>query len=466
MSGLNLAQLTAHGFIKSAYNLFGKADPRSVCFVKTGAGTIALKAGTAIAVAGRMKAFPAQTNVLMPALVAGTDYAVYACDDGTLRADASFTAPSGYTAANSRKIGGFHYSPGGNAVPISKAAVAAGTAIGAQTVTADKWALYLLSVNSAGAITVTPAAGNVAGYATEALAIAALPARPALTAAMGYITVLTAAGLAWIAGTDALAGGAGGNPATTTNYYPASSAAIGLTLSRGTIATAIASTEFTYHLGGDSTPQINAYSLWDLKFKPACPDPRGMALVADGFWADIYLLGVDHLTNGSSKYNVTIADGSSPPKVPTSFGGNGITAYTSFNRWQAAEVMAHHGKRLPTYGEFSALAFGTTEAVSIGGDPGSTTWNATYISKWGCAQVTGNLWQWGADFGGGAVAAGYIANTGGRGSTYQQENAAIFGGHWYNTSNSGSRASSWANSPALSSSAISSRGVCDHLVLE
>ena len=222
MSGLNLAQLTAHGFIKSAYNLFGKADPRSVCFVKTGAGTIALKAGTAIAVAGRMKAFPAQTNVLMPALVAGTDYAVYACDDGTLRADASFTAPSGYTAANSRKIGGFHYSPGGNAVPISKAAVAAGTAIGAQTVTADKWALYLLSVNSAGAITVTPAAGNVAGYATEALAIAALPARPALTASMGYITVLTAAGLAWIAGTDALAGGAGGNPATTTNYYPAS----------------------------------------------------------------------------------------------------------------------------------------------------------------------------------------------------------------------------------------------------
>jgi hypothetical protein len=104
-------------------------------------------------------------------------------------------------------------------VPETKAAVAAGTAPGAQTVTADMWALYILSIAAGGTITVTPAAANVAGYATEALAIAAIPSTPANQALMGYVTVQTAAGLAWIAATDAFAGGAAGNPALTTNYY-------------------------------------------------------------------------------------------------------------------------------------------------------------------------------------------------------------------------------------------------------
>ncbi len=218
--------------------------------------------------------------------------------------------------------------------------------------------------------------------------------------------------------------------------------------------------------GGNSTPQINAYSFWDLKFRPACPDPRGMALVADGFWSDIYLLGVDHLTNGTSKYNVTIADGSSPPKIPTKFGGNGTNAYGSLNWWEGMEVLRSHGKRAPTYSEFAALTYGTTEATSIGTDPGSTTWNATYISKWGMAQSTGNMWIWGDEFGGGAAAAAWTANTGGRGSTYQMEFAVRFGGDWANTSNSGSRASYWANSPTASDSSIGVRGVCDHLQLD
>lgn len=218
--------------------------------------------------------------------------------------------------------------------------------------------------------------------------------------------------------------------------------------------------------GGNSTPQINAYSMWDLKFRPACPDPRGMALVADGFWSDIYLLGVDHLTNGTSKYNVTIADGSSPPKIPTKFGGNGTNTYGSLTWWEATETLRHHGKRAPTYSEFSALAYGTTEASSIGSDPGSTTWNATYISKWGMAQSSGNMWIWGDEFGGGAAAAAWTANTGGRGSTYQMENAVLFGGSWDEPSYSGSRCSLWNYSPSLSASLLGARGVCDHLQLD
>ncbi len=62
------------------------------------------------------------------------------------------------------------------------------------------------------------------GYATEALAIAAMPAITANKAQVGYITIL-AASPGWVAGTDALAGGTGGTPATTTNYYSTPGAA-------------------------------------------------------------------------------------------------------------------------------------------------------------------------------------------------------------------------------------------------
>ncbi len=69
--------------------------------------------------------------------------------------------------------------------------------------------------------------------------------------------------------------------------------------------------------GGDDLPQINPYSLWDRNFRPACADPRGMALVDGKFWADIYLLGVNHLTDGTSKFGVTIADGNDRPINPS-----------------------------------------------------------------------------------------------------------------------------------------------------
>lgn len=217
--------------------------------------------------------------------------------------------------------------------------------------------------------------------------------------------------------------------------------------------------------GGNTTPAINEYSFWDLNFRPACQDPRGMTLVANSFWSDIYLLGVDHLTNGTSKYNVLIADGSSPPKIPTKFGGNGSNAYGSLTWWEANEVLRSYAKRSPTYSEFAALAYGTTEASAIGTDQGSTILNAAYTSKWGVIQSSGVMWVWGDEFGGGAAGAGWTANTGGRGSTYQQENAVVFGGGWGNGSTCGSRASNWSDSPSNSSGSFGARGVCDHLIL-
>jgi len=217
--------------------------------------------------------------------------------------------------------------------------------------------------------------------------------------------------------------------------------------------------------GGDTTASINEYSLWDLKWKPNCPDPRGMTLVGGHFWSDIYLTGVDHHTNGTSYYNVTIADGSSPPKVPSLFGGNGSTTYGSYTWWEQAELLSSHGKRPPTYQEFSALAYGTTEASSRGSDPTTTQMSATddnFTSKWGVIQSTGCMWIWGNDFGGPNGSTAYTANTEGRGSTYNLSNVVILGGYWSTTSYSGSRSSLWFYAPTNSLNYFGSRGVCDH----
>lgn len=324
--------------------LFYKTDKSTVVFSKTGTGTISIKAGTVLKVNGNVFTFSTAAAVVMPTLTAGTDYAIYICDDGTVRADSNFTSPTGYTTVNSRQIGGFHYAPGGHS----------------------------------------------------------------------------------------------GSPG-----------------------------------GGNTTPQVNEYSLWDLKFSPACKDQRGMALVADGFWSDIYLLGVDHIANGTSKYSVTIADGSSPPKIPVNFGGNGSTAYGSLTQFEASEVLRNYGKRQPSYGEFAALAYGTTENSAIGTDQGSTIWNAAYVSKWGINQATGVMWIWSDEFAVNAdVTTGWnwYSQAGGRGQIYQRGNgylnAAIFGGAWVSGVNCGSRASSWSYSPSFSNDNIGARGVCDHQILD
>lgn len=331
--GLPATARTALG-IAGPVGTFYKADPTTVAFTKTAAGAASVKAGTYVFIGATLVSFAVATAITMPTLTSGTDYAIWAKDDGTVQATTNFSAAPG--AGNYRKIGGFHYAPGGHS----------------------------------------------------------------------------------------------GSPG-----------------------------------GGNSTPQINEYSFWDINFRPACQDPRGMTLVANDFWADIYLLGVDWLTNGTSKYNVTIADGSSPPKIPTLFGGNGSTAYASLTWWEAMEVLRAAGKRGARYAEFAAMAYGTTEASSIGTDQGSTIWNAAYVSKWGCNQVSGVMQQWGDEFGGGALAAGWNANTGGRGSTYQLPNAVYLGGYWGGGAFSGSRCSAWSNSPTGSDNSFGARGVCDHMIL-
>ena len=88
------------------------------------------------------------------------------------------------------------------------------------TIPTTKWGLIVLERIANGTTTFVSAAANyTTGYATEALAIAAMPARTANKAVVGYVTIYASHASGWVAGTDALAGGTGGNPAGTTNYY-------------------------------------------------------------------------------------------------------------------------------------------------------------------------------------------------------------------------------------------------------
>ena len=225
----------------------------------------------------------------------------------------------------------------------------------------------------------------------------------------------------------------------------------------------------TAQSGGDDKPAINPYSLWDIKFRPACRDPRGMALVQDHFWCDIHLCN-NTPENGTSRFNETIADYSSPPTIPVSCGGDGTKKYTSFNWWEAAEVLSAAGKQLLSYDEFAAAAFGTTEGTSANSDPKCTILRPEFTSRWGIMLVTGNMWTWGREFSHwpNEKNSGWKDVTQHRGKIFLPSDtslvAAIFGGLWGDGGYAGSRSSFWVLYPWYSYNNIGARGRCDHLI--
>lgn len=337
--------------------LFYKTDTFSPAFVKTSATTASVKAGTSAMVAGVKVAWAVDTAITMPTLAAGTDYAIYVCADGSLRADSNWSAPAGYTTANSRKIGGFHYG-----------LVASGT-------------------------TVAGGSFNAAGSPTTG-------------------------GMVWTQGdVDKIAG-------------------------------------------------INEFSLWDLKFRPACADPRGMVLVNGRTWVDIYLCSTDTAANGTSKAGSNIASGTVLPKIPAAFGGNGTLAYGALNWWVANELARANQKRLMLASEFYDAAFGVTENQSI--DATASTYpatqrNAGYTSRYGIEQAAGVHYTWGQDSAGSASA--WVAN-GGRGQSYNNSVVRVaLGGARTLGSGSGSRCSNWGYVSSNSVWNVGLRAASDHLQL-
>jgi hypothetical protein len=107
---------------------------------------------------------------------------------------------------------------------IAKAAVTAGTTFGALgTIPTGKYGLIAVMISTAGTVTYMSAPANyTTGYAGETDAIGDLANMypTAGLAFVGYVTIKTASGQPFVVATDALAGGASGNPASVTNYYP------------------------------------------------------------------------------------------------------------------------------------------------------------------------------------------------------------------------------------------------------
>ena len=89
----------------------------------------------------------------------------------------------------------------------------------AATFPLDTWGIFKVSVDSSGALTATWATNSSAGYFNETLAIAALPDTPSGELCIGYVTVQAKGDGQWLAGTDALEGGSGGDVSQDTNYY-------------------------------------------------------------------------------------------------------------------------------------------------------------------------------------------------------------------------------------------------------
>lgn len=85
-----------------------------------------------------------------------------------------------------------------------------------KTIATDQWAAAILSVDADG----TTHVDWGADAADESSALAALSdVTVSGDVVLGSVAVQTASGQDWVAGTDALQGGTGGNPAQTTNYY-------------------------------------------------------------------------------------------------------------------------------------------------------------------------------------------------------------------------------------------------------
>lgn len=181
--------------------------------------------------------------------------------------------------------------------------------------------------------------------------------------------------------------------------------------------------------GGDETPAINPLSIWDIGFRPACPDPRGMALATgpgvDPVWVDIYLTGRDHANAGTSRLDAEILD------------------YVNFA--QSQDIAAQHGKRLLTFLEYATAAYGVTERSSDDAKARTTALSPARTSKFGLIQATGQRWVWGTD------------------GHPDDPRASLFGGSWLDGSHAGSRYAYLGSWPEYSNGLVGLRLASDHL---
>ena len=215
------------------------------------------------------------------------------------------------------------------------------------------------------------------------------------------------------------------------------------------------------YVAGDVLPA----SLWDLRHRPVSA-PEGMVYIEPlDLWADIYLNSWDG-EKVVSEYGAVIADG---------------TSARSYHWWRWVEEFNTLKKRLPHRWEFRELADGSPEAVNIQGsaDPNTTgghtaTNSQRIISKYGCEDCTGVLWQWGSDltthgttngWAGSSYNSSIVPTETNRGGEYYATTyAALFGGRWNRGSYCGSRSVDWDSSVVGLYDGYSARGVAPGLI--
>ena len=314
---------------------FDKSDASRVAWDKDDAFAVSAGVDLAIQVDDVLQIIASGTSVAMPASpVVGNDYAIWATPDGTLEATEDFEAAP---TTGARRVGGFHYAPGGNA-------------------------------------------------------------------------------------TFAIDAGDGG-----------------------------------------TTPQINEFSFWDLKWRPAATDPRGATLVAGQLWAGMYHFNPNHLVGPVHKYGIEpCRDGGPPQNI------NGDGYYPDASPSNIFEALLYHGFRSPIYDEFQLLAYGVNEDRSIGGDDPGLTGDVSdrdkhqQTSHWGVFDATGVLRVWGSQ----ALLSteGETLPDPARGSMFRISRFASLGGSWGGAAASGSRYVH-THAASLSAATIGGRGVTNHLVI-
>jgi len=190
-----------------------------------------------------------------------------------------------------------------------------------------------------------------------------------------------------------------------------------------------------FHVGLDGV--IAPHSIWDIEYRPSCPDPRGMVRIPGAGWVDIYLLNTEPQINGTSAAGKTIADGLSHVSMP-----DGETKPLTW--WNAVTVLARYGKQLLSRPLFETAMQGVEEGKILGRDPETTGHSPGLKSIYGIEQATGCMWTWSSDI-------------------YNQ-NAPwmyILGGDW-NSGAAGPR-QSYYSYPGYYWTSIGARGRCDHL---
>ena len=244
---------------------FNKTVWNVPAFAVTGTSSMTVNTDFLVYINNKPFSFLSGSSIIIPPIMlAGNDYGIYATTDNTLidtytntgsTAFEGYTVPTGYNNNTARLVGGFYFAHSGSS-PLSM--IGRSRSNGGSSASAS----ISMSVASHGLIT-----GD-------------------------YIDVCLMTDLTYN---------------TVNVQITASGATLTFPSSGSTETYTVDAAGKVYKI--NNTGIINQYSIWDLKFRPAAFDPRGMVLVNNHFWVDIWLTNNKYLTKGTSRKGERIADG-------------------------------------------------------------------------------------------------------------------------------------------------------------